>query len=59
VTGKIVEILQDSTNNLMIVVLDIFSIAAHRHEIFGMPILLRPFEEEKYLVLKSDVSYDS
>ncbi|KAF8801376.1 hypothetical protein BYT27DRAFT_7198307 [Phlegmacium glaucopus] len=54
VTGKIHEILQDSTSTFRFVVLDVFSVAAHRHEIFGVPTLLRAFDEVKYILLKAD-----
>lgn len=39
------------------VVLDVYSVAADRHDVFGVPVLMRPFDEEKYLLLRTDVSH--
>ncbi|KAF8148420.1 hypothetical protein B0H34DRAFT_778280 [Crassisporium funariophilum] len=46
VPGRIVEILQDSirTSNAFVVI-DVFRAAATRDEVFGMPVLSRPFDE--------------
>ncbi|EDR03329.1 uncharacterized protein LACBIDRAFT_307447 [Laccaria bicolor S238N-H82] len=53
VTGRIVEILQDSVKAEAFVIIDIFYIAATRDEIFGMPMLLRRFGESGMLMVTS------
>jgi hypothetical protein len=57
VTGRILEILQDSTAKVSYVILDTFSVAATRHELFGRPKLMRRFEEPTILVIKGEVRY--
>jgi len=57
VTGRILEILQASElPELSFVVLDVFSVAATRHELFGMPMLMRRLGETTILIIDTKVS---
>jgi hypothetical protein len=58
VTGRILEILQaaEESSELAFVVLDIFSVAATRHELFGMPMLMHRLDETTILVVETKVS---
>jgi len=55
VTGKIVEIIQDKAGQHSLVVLDVFQVAATRHEVFGMPILMRRQDETMTTIVLSKV----
>ena len=55
VTGKILEIIQDSTSQHSLVVLDVFQVAATRHEVFGMPVLMRRQDETTISIVLSKV----
>jgi len=39
------------------VILDVFEVAAVRHEVFGMPILKRRLNEKRILVVPATVGY--
>jgi hypothetical protein len=56
VTGKILEILQDESERMAFVVVDIFQVSALRHEYFGMPSLSRRSGEITLLVIPAKVS---
>ena len=56
VTGRIIEILSDSTEKKAIIILDLFVVLGSRHEIFGMPMLARRQNEKTYAVIPSTVS---
>ena len=55
ITGRIVEILTDTTGKRAVIILDIFHVLSTRHEIFGMPMLARRHEETTYVVIPSTV----
>jgi hypothetical protein len=56
VTGRILEILQASASpELSFVVIDVFSVAVTRHELFGMPMHMRRLDEITVLVVKANV----
>ncbi|KAF9526609.1 hypothetical protein CPB83DRAFT_937649 [Crepidotus variabilis] len=54
ITGRIVEILQDTTKCHRYIVLDVYHIAAARHNFFGMPILARRFDEKTTILVGSE-----
>lgn len=56
ITGRILDILQDTTSKSSLVILDVFQVVAVRHEIFGMPILKRRLDEKRALVIPAKVS---
>jgi len=56
ITGQIIEILQDTTARRSLVVLDTFQVAANRHDIFGMPVLLRPLNEKRLIIVPATAS---
>ncbi|KAF5379419.1 hypothetical protein D9615_006531 [Tricholomella constricta] len=45
IPGQIIEILQDSSCSSALVVIDVFRVGSARDELFGMPVLSRPFSE--------------
>ena len=49
--GRIIEILQDTESRRALVILDTFHVAATRHETFGMPVLLRRFNEKSLVIV--------
>ncbi|KJA16967.1 hypothetical protein HYPSUDRAFT_112369, partial [Hypholoma sublateritium FD-334 SS-4] len=53
VTGRIVEILADSTEKCAIIILDLFVVLGSRHATFGMPMLARRQNEKTYAVIPS------
>ena len=55
ITGRIVEILANSTGKRALVILDIFHVLSERHEIFGMPMLARRNEETTYVAIPATV----
>jgi len=55
VTGRILEIIQDDAGQHLLVVLDVFQVAATRHEIFGMPVLMRRQDEPMTTIVRSTV----
>ncbi len=55
VTGRIVEILANSTGKRALVILDLFHVLSERHGIFGMPMLARRNEETTYVVIPATV----
>jgi len=55
ITGRIIDILQDTGGKTSLVILDVFQVAAVRHEIFGMPILKRRLNEKTVLVISATV----
>ena len=55
VTGKIIEIIQDSTEQHSFVVIDIFQLAATRHEVFGVLVLVRRQDEGTTVVVTAKV----
>lgn len=55
ITGRIAEILAESGGKRAVVVLDVFEVPSARHEIFGMPMLIRPQEQPTYVVIRSTV----
>lgn len=56
ITGRIVEIIQDVSESISLVVLDTFSVSSLRHTIYGMPTLSRRLDEPRVLILPSTVS---
>ena len=56
ITGRIMDILQDTSGKTSLIVLDVFQVAAVRHEMFGMPILKRRLNEKQILVILAMVS---
>jgi hypothetical protein len=59
ITGRILEILQDTSGKISLIILDVFQVAAVRHEVFGMPLLKRRLNEKRILVVPATVSYYS
>lgn len=59
ITGRILEILQDTSGKISLIILDVFQVAAVRHEVFGMLILKRRLNEKRILVVPATVSYYS
>jgi hypothetical protein len=55
VTGRIIEVLAQSTGKYAVVILDLFTVLGSRHEILGMPMLARCQEEKTYAVIPSTV----
>jgi len=55
VTGRIFDILQDTSGDISLVVLDVFQIASVRDEIFGTPVLVRRFNEKTTLIVSTKV----
>jgi len=55
VTGKIIEIIQDSLEQHSFVVIDTFHVAATRHEVFGMLVLMRRQNECTTVVVTAKV----
>ncbi|KAJ3517709.1 hypothetical protein NLJ89_g342 [Agrocybe chaxingu] len=53
ITGRIVEILANTTSDRAVVILDVFQVLSTRHQIFGMPMLARRQEETTYVVIPS------
>lgn len=55
-TGRILEILQAAASpELSFVVIDVFSVAVTRHELFGMPMLMRRLDEMTTLAVRANV----
>lgn len=58
ITGQIVEILcQETDQSSVIVLLDLFETLSERHAIFGMPVLTRPFGEQRIVAVAGKVGY--
>ena len=57
ITGRILEILQATSGKASLVILDVFEVAAVRHEVFGMPILKHRLNEKRILVVPATVGY--
>ncbi len=55
ITGRIVEILANSTGKRALIILDMFHVLSERHKIFGMPMLARRNEETTYVVIPATV----
>ena len=55
ITGRIVEILTNTLENRVIVVIDVFQVLSSRHHIFGMPMLARHNDEITYIAIFSTV----
>ncbi|KJA24844.1 hypothetical protein HYPSUDRAFT_135587 [Hypholoma sublateritium FD-334 SS-4] len=53
ITGRIIEILVDSTGRRAIIILDVFIVLSTRHETFGMPMLARRQNEKTYAIIPS------
>ena len=54
--GRIIKILQDSASKRSLVILDTFQVAATRHKTFGMPVLLRRFNEKSLIIVPATAS---
>ncbi|PPQ69579.1 hypothetical protein CVT24_001379, partial [Panaeolus cyanescens] len=56
ITGRIVEILQDSRSPCQhsLVAIDLFQVAAIRHEVFGVPILYRPMDKATVVLVNAN-----
>ena len=59
ITGCILEILQDTSGKISLIILDVFQVVAVQHEVFGMPILKCRLNKKRILVVPATVSYYS
>ncbi|EDR02424.1 uncharacterized protein LACBIDRAFT_332286 [Laccaria bicolor S238N-H82] len=53
VTGRILDILQDTSGKSSLVILDLLQVAADRHEVFGMPILKCRLAGRRVLIISA------
>jgi len=56
ITGRIIDILQDTSGKASLIVIDVFQVAAVCHEMFGTPILKHRLNEKRVLVIPATVS---
>lgn len=56
VAGRITHILKDGKRPSAFIILDVFQISSVRDEYFGMPVLMRRFDETILLMIPTQVS---
>ena len=56
VVGRILEILK--AEHALLVLVDEFQICTERHTVFGMPVLRRQQNEEKFILVRAEVCFN-